>query len=228
MELYIHIPFCKKKCRYCGFTSFTGKEAFYEKYINLLIKEAEHRCGEVNEPIRTVYIGGGTPSLLPVSLFRKMTECLRDIFNLNEVSEYTTEANPGTLSLSWLEMAAFQGINRLSVGMQAYQRKLLDVLGRIHQYEDVVRSVEQIRKAGINNINLDLMFGIPTQTKEDWAQTLKAALSLKPGHISAYGLIPENGTPLLRDLESGSLELPDSEDERQMYEYAINILQDNG
>lgn len=131
------------------------------------------------------------------------------------------EANPGTVTQEWLEAAASAGVNRLSFGMQAYQPSLLQLLGRIHTFRDMEESVTLARKAGITNISLDLMFGIPTQSADDWVQTIEAALSLNPVHISAYGLIPEEGTPLFRDLESGLLKLPDPEEEREMYDLMI-------
>ena len=228
MELYVHIPFCVRKCRYCSFVSYAAKEADHEAYVNLLLKEAAARAGEAEEPVRTVYIGGGTPSLLSPSLFRKMSEGLRGIFGFDEVGEFTTEANPGTVTKEWLDAAADAGVSRISFGMQALQEKTLKVLGRIHRFEDVVSSVQLARSFGIGNISLDLMFGIPGQTMDDWKETLSAALSLGPEHLSAYGLIPEEGTPLYGDLENGSLSLPEPEAEREMYAEAVQTLHSRG
>lgn len=228
MELYIHIPFCRKKCTYCSFTSYVGQEAFFERYIELVLKEAESRLDEAAEPIRTVYIGGGTPSLLPQGLLRKLTGGLKEIYDFSNVCEFTTEANPGTVTPEWLDCAAEAGINRISFGMQAYQDQHLALLGRIHRYEDVVRSVRCAREAGINNVSLDLIFGIPRQTLDDWKETLDSAISLKPDHISAYGLIPEEGTPLNAQIEEGVLELPDPETERAMYGYTVSFLREQG
>ena len=228
MELYVHIPFCVKKCRYCSFASFSASGTEQEAYIRLLLKEAESRHGEITEPVTTVYIGGGTPSRLKPSFFRTLTEGLRRICGLEDVIEFTSEANPGTVNREWLDAAAEAGVNRLSFGMQAYQASLLTLLGRIHRFHDVKESVSMAREAGFTNISLDLMFGIPTQTREQWAETLEAALSLQPRHISAYGLIPEEGTPLFRDLENGTLSLPDPEEERDMYDDAIRLLSENG
>ena len=224
MELYVHIPFCKQKCRYCAFTSFTGQEAAYEEYISLLPKEAEARMDEAREPVRTVYIGGGTPSLLPPALLRRLAEGLSSLYGFSAVEEFTSEANPGTVSAEWLDAAASAGVNRLSFGMQAYQDRLLSLLGRIHRFDSVCRSVELARKAGFANISLDLIFGIPGQSPADWCETLDKALSLAPEHVSAYGLIPEEGTPLNSDLESGQLSLPDPDSEREMYDTAISVL----
>ena len=221
MELYIHIPFCRQKCNYCAFTSFTGQEAYFQKYVNMLLKEARIRQSEATEPLTTVYIGGGTPSLLPPSLLADMIRRIREVFSLDAVQEFTIEANPGTVTKEWIDTALSLGINRLSLGMQAYQGRLLSLLGRIHRFEDVVASVSAARSSGFGNIGIDLIFGIPTQTIDDWSQTVESVISLHPEHISAYGLIPEDGTPLYRDLENGLLALPDPDDEREMYDLVI-------
>ncbi len=221
MELYIHIPFCRQKCRYCSFASFTGQEPYREKYIGLLLEEARLRKEAVSGPFTTVYIGGGTPSLLAPSQLSRLIEGLREIFGLDSVTEFTSEANPGTVTAEWLDAAVSAGVNRISFGMQAYQDGLLRLLGRIHTFEEVRASVNLARKAGIGNISLDLIFGVPTQTLSAWRETLDAALSLGPSHLSAYGLIPEEGTPLMRDLETGLLSLPEPESEREMYGLAI-------
>lgn len=228
MELYIHIPFCRKKCSYCSFTSFTDKEAFFETYIDLILTEASLRIDEAEELFTTVYIGGGTPSLLPPRLFRKLLSGLKEIYDFHDVAEYSSEANPGTVTEEWLETAASQGINRLSFGMQAHQQKLLTILGRIHHTDEVEHSVMLARRAGISNINLDLIFGIPTQSITDWIETLETALSFSPCHISAYGLIPEEGTPLFRKLQNKQMQLPDTDTERDMYETAVRILRKHG
>ena len=221
MELYVHIPFCKQKCRYCSFISQTGSETDYEAYISLILKEAETRKNEVSEAVSTVYIGGGTPSLLSPDLLKRLVNGLRNIFDFSHSVEFTSEANPGTVTKQWLMAAADVGINRLSIGMQAFQDHILSFLGRIHRFEDVVASVSAARSSGFGNIGIDLIFGIPTQTIDDWSQTVESVISLHPEHISAYGLIPEDGTPLYRDLENGFLSLPDPDDEREMYELVI-------
>ena len=228
MELYVHIPFCKRKCRYCSFVSFTEKAAEHEAYINLLLKEAELRAEEADEKITTIYLGGGTPSLLSSRLLEKLIRGLNSIFNLDSVSEFTSEANPGTVTEDWLEKAAELGVNRISFGMQASQDSLLCILGRIHRQDEVFHSMELARQAGFKNINLDLIFGIPTQTEDDWTQTLLTALSLHPEHISAYGLIPEEGTPLFNDLRMNRLQLPDADMERNMYSKAVSLLHSYG
>ena len=228
MELYVHIPFCRQKCRYCSFTSFIGKEAFHETYIDHLLKEAVLRAREAEEPVTTVYIGGGTPSVLSSFHFRKLIRGLKEIYSWDSVTEFTTEANPGTVTSDWLDTAASEGVNRISFGMQASQPHLLSELGRIHQADEVSVSVQLSRLAGISNISLDLIFGIPGQTESDWKETLEYALSLDPCHISAYGLIPEDGTPLYRDLQAGLIRLPEPETERAMYDHAVRLLHTHG
>ena len=228
MELYVHIPFCRQKCRYCSFTSFVGQEAVHETYIDHILNEASYRVNEAESPLITVYIGGGTPSVLSPSLFRKLISGLKKTYNWNTVTEFTTEANPGTVSAEWLKVAADEGVNRISFGMQTSQSHLLSTLGRIHQTDEVAESVQLARDSGISNISLDLIFGIPGQTESDWTDTLEYALSLGPRHISAYGLIPEEGTPLFRDLQSGLLQLPVPETERAMYDKSVHLLSSHG
>lgn len=228
MQLYVHIPFCRQKCRYCAFVSFAGQEAQKEKYVELLLKEAGNRKNEFTEEIRTMFIGGGTPSLLTPEQLAHLTAGLFAKLPAEQLNEFTIEANPGTVTDQWMSAAVKAGMNRLSLGMQAFQPELLAVLGRIHQYHEVADSVKLARAYGIENINIDLIFGIPGQTLEQWKETLKAALALDPVHISAYGLIPEENTPMNEDLESGALTLPDPDLEREMYDTAISELTRHG
>lgn len=228
MELYLHIPFCRQKCNYCDFVSFAGRENRMEAYIDTLLKEAEQQCPQVTETVETLYIGGGTPSLLPPLLLTRLISGLRSLFPVSPSAEFTVEANPGTLTPSWLDAAAASGINRMSLGMQAYQDSLLSLLGRIHRFTDVENSICQARKAGFRNLNLDLIFGLPNQTEQDWSETLARVLDLSVEHISAYGLIPEEGTPLARDLRAGRLALPSPEAEREMYEILKSKMLENG
>ena len=199
-----------------------------EGYIGTLLEEARIRRGECSEPIDTVYFGGGTPSLLPPSLLRRLCEELRNILPLEHVREWSVEANPGTVSPEWLDTALEAGISRISLGMQAAQPAILAVLGRIHGPEAVSRSVALARQAGFRNLSLDVMFGIPGQTLPDWRETLDTALALAPDHLSAYGLIPEEGTPLEEDLREGRLKLPEPEEEREMYDLALRRLGKSG
>lgn len=229
MELYIHIPYCRQKCRYCDFASWAGRESSMQDYVDALLKEAEAMaCHTVGVPLQTAFIGGGTPSMLPPGLMRQLLDGIRAHYRYAADMEFTTEANPGTLTAQWLDTVVAGGVNRLSLGMQAYQPELLRTLGRIHTHEQVIESVRLAQSAGVNNISLDLMFGLPGQTPQMWRDTLTAALELQPDHLSCYGLIPEDGTPLKDDLDRGRLTLPDEEDERRMYDDALSILDRSG
>ena len=190
--------------------------------------EAAQRREDCFEAIKTVYIGGGTPSTLPVSCFRRLIRGIRELFPFEPSLEWTSEVNPGTLTTAWLEEAALGGVNRISMGMQAAQPAVLATLGRIHTPEQVWQSVQQIRQAGFDNLSLDLMFGIPGQSAQDWKETVHAALAMEPQHLSAYGLIPEPGTPMNDQIEKGILTLPDPEDERLMYHEAIQVFRSGG
>ena len=228
MELYLHIPFCVRKCAYCSFVSFPAAAEKKDAYVASLLREAELRQSEADGPVETVYIGGGTPSLLSPSQLRRLIAGLREYYEIRPDAELSMESNPGTLTAAFLDTAVSAGVNRLSLGMQAYQPEILQFLGRIHSFEEVSRSVSMARAAGLNNLNLDLIFGIPGQTLSDWDETLDAALSLSPDHLSAYGLIPEEGTPLQRRLENGEAILPDPDLEREMYDLAIRKLRAAG
>ena len=229
MELYIHIPYCKQKCRYCDFASYAGQEATMAAYVDALLREADAMAAYAKDtPIQTVFIGGGTPSTLPAPLLKKLLTGLSERFVIPAGIEFTSEANPGTLTPEWLDAAVSGGVNRLSMGMQTAQTELLRTLGRIHRYEDVVESVQLARSMGISNLSVDLMFGLPGQTPDMWQESLAAALALNVQHMSCYGLIPEDGTPLKRDLDIGRLTLPDEAAERQMYDDTLRILVQQG
>ena len=226
---YIHIPFCVRKCTYCDFASFAGKEHWMRSYVDLLLLECDQQLASLHNPdITSIYIGGGTPSILPAELFQCLLQGIHARFHILPDCEWTCEANPGTLTPQWLDVARQNGVNRLSMGVQAKQSSLLSILGRIHEFSDVQQSVSMAKDHGIENISLDLMFGLPGQNLDMWVETLHAALELKPRHISCYGLIPEDGTPLKRDLDTGKLTLPDENDEREMYDTAIRILHQSG
>lgn len=225
---YVHIPFCIKKCRYCDFVSFPVSADKMREYIDALLIEAKARVVEVNDSISTVYIGGGTPSLVPPALAKRLFKGLYSILDFNKVSEWSVEANPGTVTYEWLNTVLKCGCNRISLGIQAFQPKYLKMLGRSHNPDDITQSVLKAREAGFSNINLDLMFGLPSQNMKDWVETLYSAILLEPEHISAYGLIPEQGTQIKNELDRGILSLPDPEEEREMYSEAIRILSANG
>ena len=228
MELYIHIPFCVRKCRYCSFVSYPASEVQKETYTEALLREADRRISEFTEPVKTVFIGGGTPSLLSPAQLSRLVEGIHERIPLASATEFTVEANPGTLTEPFVWAMKRLGVNRLSLGMQAFQDRLLQTLGRIHSFREVEESAALATRYGIENLNLDLIFGIPGQTMADWEETLHAAIRLHPAHVSAYGLIPEEGTPLFRQLESGGLSLPEPELERDMYGKAIEMLRAGG
>jgi len=217
MEIYVHIPFCVQKCAYCDFPSFCADRETMETYISCLLAEAEQCSAFIQESIQTVYIGGGTPSILPDDLWEKLLSGLNHSFALNNVFEFTSECNPGTLRENWLKISRGYGVNRISMGIQASEEKQLQTLGRIHGFRDAVNSVEMIRKSGFQNLNADLIFGFPGQSVKDWKETLKKILFLAPDHISAYGLIPEEGTPLGDAILNRRVQLPPEEEERDMY-----------
>ena len=208
--------------------SFPGQEAYYEKYAALILQEARLRRAEAGESVTTVYFGGGTPSLLPPEIWTRLVSGLKTVYEIEPDAEFTSEANPGTVTRAWLDAAVSSGVNRLSFGVQAYQDRLMHLLGRIHLFNEAVSSVGLARETGIENVSVDLIFGIPTQTMADWDETIEASLSLRPMHLSAYGLIPEEGTPLFRDLEQGLLTLPDPDEEREMYGLVIRKADEAG
>lgn len=229
MEVYVHIPFCKRKCLYCDFASCAGREDSMEHYCRALMKEIRLRANELGPvPVVTAYIGGGTPSMLPPALLSQVLGCLFDAFPLVKGAEITCEANPGTLTEDFLYMLHTHQVNRLSLGAQARQEKLLRALGRIHCWKEVEESVLMARQAGFENLNIDLMFGLPNQTREEWRESLESALELKPEHISCYGLILEEGTVLYEQAAKGQLQLPEEDAERRMYDDTLRILEKAG
>lgn len=229
VALYIHIPFCVKKCAYCDFSSWPGRERDWARYLNALEDEfasAAKRYGKM--PVRTVFVGGGTPSVLPEDAVMRILAMARARFELLPDAEITVEANPGTLSPEKLRAYRDSGVNRLSIGVQAAQPRLLNLLGRVHSPEDAVNAVAQARDAGFKNINLDLMYALPGQTMADWVASVKFALSLKPEHLSLYSLIVEPGTPIERAIASGELTAPEDEASIQMQRAAGRILSRHG
>jgi oxygen-independent coproporphyrinogen III oxidase len=227
--LYVHVPFCVSKCAYCDFASYPGRAADVSRYVETVICEIARRGEETGHPAAdTIFLGGGTPSLLNASQVSGILAALRGAFPIEPDAEITCECNPGTLTPAFAQALACAGVNRLSLGAQAMQPGLLQLLGRIHTWEQVIASVEIARQAGFANINLDLMFGLPTQAVAELRDTLAAALALAPTHVSCYGLIVEEETPLARDIAAGTLTLPDEDAERGMYELARQILAAHG
>lgn len=229
LELYLHFPFCKSKCSYCDFCSFSAPMEEVENYGMLLQKEMRLAAKPYGEAqISTVFLGGGTPSVLPPKTLGGVLSTLTTCFSLTGDVEFSAEANPGTLTEEWLSVAQSYGVNRLSLGVQAAQDRLLKALGRIHSFEEARQSVEMIRRQGIHNVNVDVMFGLPGQSVRDYLETLEAAHTLAPTHISAYGLILEEGTKISAMVEKGALTLPDEDMAAEMYEQGAGWLSAHG
>ena len=229
LGLYVHIPFCASKCAYCDFASWAGRQADMSRYTDMVCAEIARRAEACGHPqADTVFFGGGTPSLLPADLYLRIASALREHFDLLPDAEWTVECNPGTLTEGFARALRDSGCTRLSMGMQAAQERLLRQLGRIHTPADAEQAAGVARKTGIRDLNLDLMLGLPDQTPDDMRETLAAALSMHPDHISCYALIPEEGTPLFQQLKSGILVLPGDDADREMYGLCRDILQKNG
>ncbi len=221
--LYVHIPFCARKCAYCDFASFAGREEDEDAYIDAVLREAGTRSVP-GAAVATLYIGGGTPSLLPPERMDRLLSGLRECFAFLPGAECSCECNPGTVTPGFLSVLQRNGVNRLSFGAQASQPRLLSLLGRIHTWAQVQESVAMARAAGFRNINIDLMLGLPSQTIADMRETLSEALALSPTHLSCYGLIVEEGTKMQRMVDSGAWTLPDEDTEREMYELCRETL----
>jgi len=245
--LYIHIPFCKKKCNYCDFVSFAGKEELIDGYVEALVKEIKTPSvltlfgllplvkGEKKRGgLKTVYFGGGTPILLEPRHFNKIISTLISHSSLViSHSEISIEANPGTADKSKLKELRQLGINRLSIGAQTFNDNHLKTLGRIHNSKQIHQTVEDARSVGFENINLDLIFALPNQTPDEWKKDLETALALRPNHLSTYNLQIEEGTPLYEIISKSQppishLQIPSEDLEAEMYEYTIKTLTAEG
>lgn len=233
--LYIHIPFCEQKCYYCDFTSYANKEELVERYIKCLKKEilqyanenkimSEHGLEE-RYVIKTIYIGGGTPSAIDEVYIINVLDTIKDNFKMRDNAEITIEVNPGTVNKDKLESYRECGINRLSIGLQAVQDDILKCIGRIHTYKDFENTYEYAREVGFDNINVDLMINLPNQTLDDVKESVKTILSLKPEHISVYSLILEPNTKMYELINSKTLTIASDETERQMYWYVKDTLE---
>ena len=225
ISLYIHIPFCKQRCFYCDFPTFSGKERFRKDYIEALVKEIEEKCSDYL--IKTIFIGGGTPSYLEENELEKLLITVSKL-NLSDKLEYSMECNPGTVNEEKLKIMKKYGINRISFGLQSCNDNLLKKIGRIHTFDEFLENYNLARKVGFNNINVDLMYGLPNLTIKDWENTLERICDLKPEHISAYSLIIEEGTAFHNLYEKNILKLPSEDDERVMDKLTKEILKANG
>lgn len=223
--IYLHIPFCKQKCYYCDFVSFAKQNEFHKQYIYALKEEIKNVFKESNQyEVSTIYIGGGTPSFID----EKYIEEILNLIPKENAKEITIEINPGTATLDKLNTYKKIGINRLSIGLQACQNGLLKEIGRIHDFEDFLNTYKTAKQVGFDNINVDLMIGLPNQTIKDIKESLDKITELQPNHISVYSLIVEDNTPISTLIENGKLTLPSEELERNMYWYVKNYLELNG
>ena len=222
-SLYVHIPFCSKKCNYCDFPSYANMEGYIDKYIDALCKEI---ASYNNYEYETVFIGGGTPTYLSSKqLFILLKEINK--LKLKHDAEITIECNPGTVDDEKIRVLKEMGVNRISIGLQSTSNKLLENIGRIHTYEKFLDTYKSFRKMGFSNINIDLMYGLPGQSVEDYKKTLKDVISLNPEHISCYSLIVEENTPFYKMYKEHKLSLPKEEEEREMTYLGNSLLKDN-
>jgi oxygen-independent coproporphyrinogen-3 oxidase len=229
-SLYLHIPFCQHRCCYCDFNTYAGQDDLIPAYVEGLCREIEQAAMAAGErlPVHTVFFGGGTPSLLPPHALERILRALSDHFDVRAGSEITLEANPGTLSQNYLRALHGLGINRLSLGMQSAHRAELELLERGHDYGDVIRAVQWARRAGFENLSLDLIFGLPYQAMQTWQRSLELAVNLAPEHLSLYALTLEHGTPMQRWTSKGLLSEPDADLAAEMYEWAGGHLAARG
>ena len=227
--LYLHVPFCKSKCAYCDFPSFAGCEKEMPRVIDRMCAELfDCRNAFPDTLVETMYIGGGTPSLLPPKLMERLLQAARDAFPFAPNAEISCEMNPGTVTPEFLSVCAENGVNRVSLGAQSSLDHLLSSIGRIHTFRQVREAADLLRSFGLTNFNLDMMLGLPGQTMEDVRQTLDDFLALSPAHLSCYALIVEEGTLMEKKVDSGEWTLPDEDTERDMYELARETLEKNG
>jgi len=229
-SLYFHIPFCVHRCAYCDFNTYAGQEALIPAYVQALCREIEivTRAAPERPSAHTIFFGGGTPSLLSTDQFKSILKTVRNCFNLAPEAEISLEANPGTLTLDSLRDLRGLGFNRISLGVQSAHPDELRQLERIHDYFDVIEAVTWARRAGFDNLNLDLIFGLPEQSLDRWQATVKLILGLRPEHLSLYALTVEHGTPFGRWAKRGMLPVPDPDAAAEMYEWAGEALEAAG
>lgn len=219
--LYIHIPFCRSKCYYCDFNSFANFEALFADYAAALIQEMD-QAGPAK--VETIYIGGGTPTVLPLVYLEQILAGTRTAFDVDAEAEISIEANPGTVDASLLAGLRRLGFNRLSLGMQSFDDGELRLLGRIHTAAEGIEAFHAIRRAGFDNVGLDLIYGLPDQSQASWRASLERALTLGPEHLSLYALSVEEGTPLAERIAQGKVPAPDPDLAAEMYELSQETL----
>ncbi|MDA1127075.1 MAG: radical SAM family heme chaperone HemW [Chloroflexi bacterium] len=229
MGLYVHVPFCKTKCPYCDFNAYQGIEDLIGPFLPALM--AEIKCwGETlaHTAVKSVFFGGGTPSYLPPGYIEQFLSSIQTSFQVDSGAEITIEANPGDLDATACASILGQGVNRLSIGVQSLDNDLLNLLGRRHQASEAITAFQTARQAGFDNVNLDLMYGLPNQSMDQWRQTLDSLIDLAPEHISLYALTIEEGTPMHRWAEEGKIPEPDPDLAADMYQYARESLAEAG
>lgn len=222
--LYIHIPFCRAKCRYCDFFSVVTDPAWYTPYVEAVTAHLRWAARQVEIAPRTLYVGGGTPTVLPADLLCRLLEACFGLWGTPATGEVTVEANPGTLTRRDLQSLVAAGVTRLSLGVQSVHERELCLLGRIHSAAEALRALGEAKAAGFRSVGVDCIFGLPGQALADWEQTLEAVLALSPDHISAYALTLEPGTPLEREVAAGRLPTPDDDLAADMYVLAEERL----
>lgn len=227
LGIYIHIPFCKKKCKYCDFISFSCYAEKENEYVDSLLKEIEN-YEFIEKEVSTIYIGGGTPSIIDSKNIIKILEKIKSKFKIKKDVEITIEINPGTINKEKLEDYKLAGINRLSIGLQSTNNDILNFIGRIHTYEEFEKNYNLAKEVGFTNINVDLMLALPNQSMDILIDSLLKVINLNPNHISLYSLILEEGTELEKMIENGEYKLCDEDLERKMYHKTKSILEKNG
>ena len=229
-SIYLHIPFCRKRCSYCDFNTFSGINSLIPKYVDELENEiklyGKKYSGKL--PVKTIFFGGGTPSLISIKQYKSLLQTITSNFNVKRDVELSLEANPGTVSLDYLTGLKEIGFNRVSFGLQTSNPFQLELLGRIHNHFQSIQAIKWAKQAGFKNINIDLIYGLPNQTLDDWKKVLQDGLNLDTQHISLYALGIEEGTPLFDWVKKGLVEEPDPDLAADMFEAAEDILVNNG
>lgn len=229
LGLYIHIPFCQRKCVYCDFNTYAGLEHLFQRTVEALCTEIRIWGERLRRPAaNTVFLGGGTPTVLPPADIERLLDAVRTAFDLRPGAEITSEANPNSVDAGKFAALVKAGVNRISIGAQSFQQRDLDLLGRWHGADAIAAAVDAARAAGLDNINLDLIHGVPGQSLEDWAHSLDRALALDVEHLSLYSLTVETGTPLARMVETGRVDVPNDDLSADQYLHARDRLADAG
>lgn len=228
LSLYLHIPFCRHRCAYCDFNTYTSLVDLQAAYATALAAEIQQVAGNVRRPVHTIFFGGGTPSLMTPAQLGQILTAVRDNFALADDAEVTMEANPGTVDGDYLTAVHQLGVNRISFGVQSAIPSELALLEREHDFATVIEAVTLARQAGIHNLNMDLIYGVPGQTMASWQQSVQAVLALQPTHLSLYCLTIEPGTPMKRWLENGRIPPPDPDFAADQYEYACEAMAAQG